>query len=156
VQIVRLPIAAAVLVLALGGCGADSGGSGKTPLSTDEWQREANAICRQVSRELRRIPPPQAESEISAFVAATTPLWRRQENQIAALEPPDELAVPVRDYLQALSYLEAALVEIHISTQRNDGQRRYDATNKAGAASADMRQRSGELGLPACAQQRFR
>ena len=157
----RAPVLAAALsAIALSvisaGCGIGSDGS-STPrvLSAAEWRREANAICRDSGRNVRRVPLPKKESEISAFVAQVVPLWRQQEDRLGALAPPEEIAVPVGEYLSALRYLEKALVEIHIATQRNDGERRSEAADKRRRAARDMRHRALIIGVPACAGQRI-
>jgi hypothetical protein len=148
-----------VLFLALGapGCGSGSGSSSTQagPLTMKEWRSRANAICRDIGGTVRRFRQPTTGGEITPFVAAVVPLWRSEESRIRALSEPETVAAGVRDYLTALSYLEAALVEIHIATERNDGTRLGGAVDKSRRAALDMRYRARLMGLSACAGQRI-
>jgi hypothetical protein len=148
-------LTALLLALSATGCGSDSSSTQVAPLTTREWRGRANAICRDIGSKVRRVRQPTTLVEITPFVAAVVPLWRQQEDRIRALEEPEGLASPVRDYLTALSYLEASLVEIHIATERNDGGRRGEAVDKSQRAALDMRYRARILGLSACARQRI-
>jgi hypothetical protein len=158
---VRAPVTAAVLavlVLSLAGCGGSSGSSSThtSPLSAKEWRSRANAICRNIGGEVRRVRKPKSYAEITPFVAAVVPLWREQEDRIRALIPPDWMAGSISGYLQSMFYLESALVEIHIATERNDGTRRAEAVEKTRKWAFYMRQAAHVIGgLPACINERI-
>jgi hypothetical protein len=151
---VRKPVVAAVLVLALAGCGGDSTSVSDTRLTAAEWRQEANALCREIGPKIRAVRRPVAEAEIPAFTAEVIPLWKREEEGLRALATPPELVTPAGELADALSEVNLSLLEIHIATQRRDGQRRYDALQRSDTAARGVKLRSGALGLPACARQR--
>lgn len=136
------------------GCGSDSPPT-TGPLSAAEWREKVNALCAEIGPKIRRVPRPRAESEIASFVAAVIPLWKREEDGVRALVPPAELATTARELVEALGYVNIALLEIHISTQRNDGLRRFDAVRRSEAAARDVKLKAQVLRLPACARQRI-
>jgi hypothetical protein len=140
---VRKAVAATGLVMLLAGCG----GSSDPPdtLSAPEWRREANAICRDIGRQVRAVPQPTIEGDVLTFTATVSPLWKKEEERIRALRAP---AV-------ALSEVNLSVLEIHIATQRRDGQRRDDAIRRGEAAGSALKSRSRDLGLPACVNQRI-
>jgi hypothetical protein len=158
---VRTPLAAAAIIVTLGlatsacGGGGESSPTSETSLTAAQWRRQANAICRDVDREVRAYPTPKAESEIESFVAAVLPLWKREEDGLRALVAPAPVATATRDLVTALGYLNAAVLEVHIATQRRDGLRRYYAMQKLQAATRGIKLRAAALSLPACARQRI-
>ncbi len=145
------------LAVSTAGCGGggDSSPVSDTSLTAAEWRKEANAVCRDIGRKVRKEPLPQAESEIAAFVVAVIPLWKREEDGIRALTPPAELDAAARELADALGYVNVALLEIHIATQRNDGFRRFDAVRQGRGAVRHVKLKARALGLQACAKQRI-
>jgi hypothetical protein len=153
---VRWPFVALAAALAVtplvAGCGSE--GSASSKLTTAEWRRETNAICREVGAKIRAVRVPVAEAQILPFTAEVIPLWKQEEERIRALVPPSQLAVRAEELADALSEVNVALLEIHIATQRNDGLRRYFALQRSATAARGVRLRSRALGLAACARQR--
>jgi hypothetical protein len=133
-------------------CG--SKGSASSTLTTAEWRQNVNEICRDVGRRVRAVQPPTKETEILPFTATVIPLWKSEEERIRALSPPAELVDPAEELADALSEVNLSLLEIHISTQRNDEVRRFDAIKRRDTAARAVKLRSRALGLPDCAKQR--
>ncbi len=152
-SLAALAIALAVAPV-LAGCGSD--GSASSRLTTAEWRREANAICRELGPKIRAVRRPVAEAQILPFTAAVIPLWKREEDRIRALVPPPELVAPAGELADALAEVNVSLLEIHIATQRDDGVRRYYAVRRLDTAARGVKLRSRALGLAACAKQRVR
>jgi hypothetical protein len=151
---VRVPALAAALALALvAGCGDDS--TSANTLTAAEWRREANALCRELGRRIRAVPRPPMEDRILDFTAAVTPLWKREEDELRALVPPPELATRAEELADALAQVNVGLLEIHIATERNDGDRRNEGIERSEGAGREVKQRSQDLGLSACAAQRI-
>jgi hypothetical protein len=150
---VRRLAAAAVLILTLAGCGGGSG-SQESRLSATEWRREVNTICRDIGRQVRAVRLPTKETEILPFTAKVIPLWTSEEQRIRALSPPAELVDPAEQLADALAEVNLSLLEIHISTQRNDDVRRFEAIKRRDTAARAVKLRSRALGLPDCAKQR--
>jgi hypothetical protein len=149
---VRTPLAAALVVVALAGCG---GNSSPEPLTAAEWRREANAVCRDIGARVKAIPQPKSLDLILPFTSEVIPLWKDEEDRIRALAHPQELAAGAEALADALADLSVGLLGIHIATQRNDGSRRVGEIERAGAAAQTIKRSSRELGLPACAAQRI-
>ena len=133
-------------------CG--SKGSASSTLTAAEWRREVNEICRGISTQVRAVRLPAKETEILPFTAKVIPLWKSEEERIRALSPPAELVDPAEQLADALSEVNLSLLEIHISTQRNDGVRRFDALLRSDTAARAVQLQSRVLGLPDCAKQR--
>jgi hypothetical protein len=150
---VRKAVAATGLVMLLAGCG----GSSDPPdtLSAPEWRREASAICRDIGRQVRAVPQPTIEGDVLTFTATVSPLWKEEEERLRALRAPGELASEAEGLADALSEVNLSVLEIHIATQRRDGQRRDDAIRRGEAAGSALKSRSRDLGLPACVNQRI-
>ena len=153
---VRKTLTALVLALSVipvvAGCG--SKGSASSTLTPAEWRQQVNAICKEIGPRIRAVRVPVAEAQILPFTAEVIPLWKQEEERIRALVPPSQLAARAEELADALSEVNVALLEIHISTQRNDGLRRYFALQRSATAARGVRLRSRALGLPACARQR--
>jgi hypothetical protein len=149
--LVSLALAIAITPV-VAGCGGE--GSASSTLTAAEWRREANAICREIGPKIRAVRVPVAEAQILPFTAEVIPLWKLEEEKIRALVPPSQLGTRAEELADALSEVNVALLEIHISTQRNDGLRRYFALQRSATAARGVRLRSRALGLPACARQR--
>ena len=148
----RPPLVAAVVVVALAGCG---GNSSPETLTAAEWRREANAICREIGREVRAVSEPRTVDAILPFTSAVIPLWKRQEDQIRALAAPSELAADAEALVDALAELNVALLEIHIATQRNDDARQADGIQREITAGQSIKRASNDLRLQACLDQRI-
>jgi hypothetical protein len=153
---VRKTLAALAVALAVtpvvAGCG--SKGSASSTLTAAQWRREVNAVCRKIGPKIRAVRVPVAEARILPFTAEVIPLWKQEEDRIRALVPPSRLATRAEELADALSEVNVALLEIHISTQRRDGLRRYFALQRSATAARGVKLRSRALGLPACARQR--
>jgi hypothetical protein len=150
---VRGVAAVGALALLLAGCGGSSDLSDNT-LSAADWRREVNTICREVGGQVRAVRLPTKEAQILPFTAKVIPLWKSEEERIRALSPPAELVDPAEQLADALAEVNLSLLEIHISTQRNDEVRRFDAIKRRDTAARAVKLRSRALGLPDCAKQR--
>jgi hypothetical protein len=140
-------------VLALAGCGG--GDDSSEALTAADWRREANAICRDIGRQVRAVPQPTIEGDVLTFTATVSPLWKEEEERLRALRAPAELVDEAEGLADALSEVNLSVLEIHIATQRRDGQRRDDAIRRGEAAGSALKSRSRDLQLPACVDQRI-
>lgn len=149
-------LATAVCVVALGllaaGCG---GGSSPEPLSAAAWRRSVNVLCRGTGHEASKTKRPRSTAEITPFVAAVLPLWKKQADGVRALVPPPELATLAGKYVQALDYVNAQLLDLQIAAQRDDAARGYRAVRGGQLAVKDAKRAARALRLPACARQRI-
>lgn len=149
---VSLLLAAGLAALALAGCGD---GGNEPALTPAAWRAQANAICRRAATSIEAFRVPTNAGEIAPFTSGVLPLWDGVRKQMRALPPPPELAETAADLVTAYDYLSAALLEIHIATQRYDGARRVEAIRKSRVAARDITVRSQAMGLTACADQRI-
>lgn len=147
-------LTAGALGLVVAGCGDGETKPGPE-LTAAEWRRQVNAVCRTVGREVRAVRPPDQGGRVDEFTAAVIPLWDRERNEIKALTPPEQLSRPAAELLTALDYLNVGLVEVHIATQRYDGDRRQRGIERVRAAATGIKLRAAELRLPACFGQRI-
>jgi nitrous oxide reductase accessory protein NosL len=153
---VRVAVLAAalsfVVSLMAAGCGGDSNAA--TQLSAAQWRAQADAICRRTVRELRRHPPPKTDGEIAPFVAAVTPLWKGQADELRALDPPDELTGAAAAYVTDLDYLARWLVELTVARERGDGARADAAVTKIQGSARSSKQKARDLELKTCGRMR--
>jgi hypothetical protein len=158
-ELVALLVAIAAVVGAVAIAFAVGGGSNDgippSALTAGEWRDRVNEICADIGPRAKAIPRPKEEDKVADFTAAVVPLWDRERTEIRELGLPEGLETGTRDLLTAMDYLNAALLEIHIATQRYDGVRRFYAVQKSRDAARTIKFHSQAMGLDACAAQRI-
>jgi hypothetical protein len=148
-------LVAVPLVLGAAACGGSSNDTSEQPSTAAQWRQQASVICRTAGRKLIRVRQPTRNSQIEEFIAAILPVWKGEVDDLRKLRPPPSLARDAANFATAISYLSAALLEIHIATELNDGVRRDKAFTKLRASEQGVRLQAQALLLPACARQRF-
>ncbi len=69
------------------GDGASSGG----PLTTTEYRKQGNALCKDAVREVAAIPVPKSPDAIADYLEEVFDTSLRLNDEFVALEPPEEL-----------------------------------------------------------------
>jgi hypothetical protein len=144
---VRFVLAIAVLGALAVGCG---GGGGGDRLSKQEFQQQANAICKRYNAKIAALGP-ASPSDIPQFVEKGVPVIQQGIAELRALRPPADLE---DDYNRMLDEAERA---IPAARKLGDAAAKQDAAAvqqaiKAGNAADQASDRiATKLGLSDCA-----
>jgi hypothetical protein len=99
----RQALALAVLAVVAGGCTIGDDGSS----DQDAFRKQADAICLRYAQQIGGIPQPQTFlRDFAVYMRRAVPLARRENRELVALTPPEELA---DDYRRMLSFLDQQL-----------------------------------------------
>jgi hypothetical protein len=135
---------ALVLVCLAAGCGG--GGSDK-----EDFQKQANSICKRYTEQLAALPAPSSPAAISEYVDKAIPLLEQGVAELRALKPPEELA---GDYGRMLDETENAIPaarDLGAAAAKNDPAAVQKALNEGNAANDKADRLATKLGLPECA-----
>ncbi len=99
----RQAVAVAALALLVGGCTIGDDGSA----DNEAFIQRADAICQRYAQQIGGIPAPQTFlRDFAVYMRRAVPIARRQNRELSALAPPEELA---DDYRRMLSFLDQQL-----------------------------------------------
>ena len=135
-----------VLVLLAAGCG----GGGEEPLSKAEFQSEANAICAKYEKQLNALGTPSSIDEIPDLVQQALVILNKEIDEIAALNPPDELQSDFDKLIAASNKTKAAANDLSAAAKSGDQAAVQKALEDGNAASDEADQLATGLGLGEC------
>jgi hypothetical protein len=138
-----------IVVLSVVAAGCDGGGESR--LSKEEFQQQANAICKRYDKKIAAIGTPTSAAEIPAFVEKGIPLIRQGLAELRALEPPAELQDDFDQMLDETEKTIPAAQKLADAAAKQDVaavQEAIKAGNDANTASDRLATR---LGLSQCA-----
>jgi hypothetical protein len=99
----RHAVVATLVGLVLAGCSIGDDGSSEK----DAFVKQADAICFPYAQQIGGIPRPQTYlRDFAVYMQRAVPIARRENRELAALTPPDELT---EDFRRMLSFLEQQL-----------------------------------------------
>jgi hypothetical protein len=99
----REAVAVALCALVLGGC--EIGGEGNA--GQEEFTRRADAVCLRYAQRIGGIPRPQTFlRDFAVYMRRAVPLARQQNQELRALEPPENVA---DDFGRMLTLLDQQL-----------------------------------------------
>jgi hypothetical protein len=99
----RQAVAVALCALVLGGC--EIGGEGNA--GQEEFTRRADAVCLRYAQRIGGIPRPQTFlRDFAVYMRRAVPLARQQNQELRALEPPENVA---DDFGRMLALLDQQL-----------------------------------------------
>jgi hypothetical protein len=135
-----------VLVLLAAGCG----GGGEEPLSKAEFQSQANAICAKYEKQLNALGTPSSIDEIPDLVQQALVILNKEIDEIAALNPPDELQSDFDKLIAASNKTKAAANDLSTAAKSGDQAAVQKALEDGNAASDEADQLATGLGLGEC------
>ena len=134
------------LALLAAGCG----GGGEEPLSQAEFQSQANAICAKYEKQLNALGAPSSIDEIPDLVQQALVILNKEIDEIAALNPPDELQSDFDKLIAASNKTKAAANDLSAAAKSGDQAAVQQALEDGNAASDEADQLATGLGLGEC------
>ena len=144
----RGSVAALVGVLSL--LAAGCGGGGEEPLSKADFQSQANAICAKYEKQLKALGTPSSIDEIPDLVQQALVILNKEIDEIAALNPPDELQSDFDKMIAASNKTKAAANDLSAAAKSGDQAAVQKALEDGNAASDEADQLAAGLGLGEC------
>jgi hypothetical protein len=144
----RGSVAALVGVLSL--LAAGCGGGGEEPLSKADFQSQANAICATYEKQLNALGTPSSIDEVPDFVQQALVILNKEIDEIAALNPPDELQSDFDKMIAASNKTKAAANDLSAAAKSGDQAAVQKALEEGNAASDEADQLAAGLGLAEC------
>jgi hypothetical protein len=135
-----------VLVLAACGGGGDSGAR----LSKAEFQSQANAICDKYQKQLDTLKTPTSLDEIPDLVDQALAILNKEVDEIAALNPPEDLQTQFDAMIAASDKTKKAADDLSTAAKASDQAGVQKALDEGNAASNQADQIAGQLGLDSC------
>jgi hypothetical protein len=144
----RGSVAALVGVVALFAAGC--GGGGEEPLSKAEFQSQANAICAKYEKQLKALGTPSSIEEIPDLVEQALAVLNKEIDEIAALNPPEDLQSDFDKMIAASNKTKAAADDLSAAAKSGDQAAVQQALEDGNAASKEADQLAAGLGLSEC------
>lgn len=141
-----VPALVGVLALLAAGCG----GGGEEPLSEAKFQSQANAICAKYQKQLNALGTPSSIDEIPDLVQQALVILNKEIDEIAALNPPDELQSDFDKMIAASNKTKAAANDLSAAAKSGDQAAVQKALEDGNAASDEADQLATGLGLSGC------
>jgi hypothetical protein len=142
----RALILATVLLTA--GCGGDDGGG---PLTKEEFEREANAICAAMNRDLSRLGQPESSQEFVEQLEAGQRRLREALRELEQLDAPPEYERDFRTLLRQGDEAVATINELIAAGESQDAEEFAEIAERAEKADAESDKVARRLGLDECA-----
>jgi hypothetical protein len=137
---------AGILVLLATACG----GGGGARLSKEEFQTQANAICAKYQKQINEIGGPSSIEEIPDLVAQILPILNKEIDEVAALNPPEELQGDFDKMLAATDRTKAAAADLSEAAKAGDQAAVQKALEEGNTASKEADDLAANLGLDDC------
>lgn len=140
-------LAVSVCVLALAGCqfGSDSGNA--------EFLREADEICARQERAISLIPQPQTFlRDFAVFMQRAVPLARQQNEELRALDVPEDDAADFRRMLTLLDQQLDLWEQAGRQAFAGNDQQAQATFGQSSAPGSEAQRIAGEIGFFSCAR----
>ena len=143
-------VACAAAIAALASCG----GSGNSGLSSQEFQSEANQVCRDSQQQFDRIQriQPHTADQTEKQAAALADVSRQALDNLHQIEPPAELKANYSHYLAAREKDLGFIEDGRDAAANKDINAYVRATHRAAAQAPLRRQLALQLGLRFCSR----
>jgi hypothetical protein len=135
-----------VLVLLVTACG----GGGGARLSKQEFQSQANAICAKYEKQLRALGSPSSIEEVPDLVDQALEILNKEVDEVAALNPPEELQSDFDKMLAASDKTKAAADDLSAAARAGDQAAMQKALEEGNGASEEADTLATNLGLTEC------
>jgi hypothetical protein len=134
-----------VLVLLATGCGGSN-----ARLSKEDFQTQANAICAKYQKQLNALGAPSSIDEVPDLVEQALAILNKEVDEIAALNPPEELQSDFDKMIAASNNTKAAADDLSAAAKAGDQAAVQKALEEGNAASTQADQLATNLGLSEC------
>jgi hypothetical protein len=135
-----------VLLLLATGCGGSGGGR----LSKEDFQSQANAVCAKYQKQLDALGTPTSLDEIPALVQQALGILNKEIDEVAALNPPEELQSQFDALIAETNKTKQAATDLSDAAKSGDQAAVQKALDEGNAASDKADQLAGQLGLDSC------
>jgi hypothetical protein len=138
-------------LVALSVVAAGCGGGGDNRLSKEDFQQQANAICKKYDEKIKAIGTPTSPADIPAFVEKGIPLIQQGIAELRALRPPADLQGDYDRMLDETAKAIPAARKLADAAAKKDAAAVQEAIQEGNEANTASDQLATKLGLPQCA-----
>jgi hypothetical protein len=131
--------------LAAAGCGG-----GDDRLTREELVEEADATCADFDQQIEEIEEPQSLDDVERYVQEVRPIVEDGTNELAELEPPEELEDEYEDWIAAMRSSVDQFDELEEAAASGDEQRIQEVFESAGQGGEEADQLAEEIGFQEC------
>jgi hypothetical protein len=131
--------------LAAAGCGG-----GDDRLTREELIEEADATCADFDQQIEEIEEPQSLDDVERYVQEVRPIVEDGTNELAELEPPEELEDEYEDWIAAMRSSVDQFDELEEAAASGDEQRIQEVFESAGQGGEEADQLAEEIGFQEC------
>ena len=143
----RVAALVGLFVLLAAACG---GGGSSSRLSKEDFQTQANAICAKYQKQLDALGTPSSVDEIPDLVEQALEILNKEVDEIAKLNPPEELQRDFDQMIAASNKTKAAADDLSTAAKAGDQAAVQKALEEGNAASNEGDELATELGLSEC------
>jgi hypothetical protein len=136
---------AAVAVLLIGSVAGCGGG-----LSKGELVAKADAICARVNKQIAREPEPRSARDLQRLASRTVEISDPAIEEMAALEPPDELEADFGKFVASLKKQRDLTKQIGEAAGEGDTAKIQQVGADAQKAQAEYQRLSNKIGFKEC------
>lgn len=131
--------------LAAAGCGG-----GDDRLTREELIEEADATCADFDRQIEEVEEPQSLDDVERYVQEVRPMVEDGTNELAELEPPEELEDEYEDWVAAMRSSVDQFDRLEEAVTSGDEQRIQEVFASAGQGGEEADQLAEEIGFQEC------
>lgn len=142
--------------LVLVGCGGsnDSGNAGEpaeaNPLSQAELVKRADAVCRKMQDQLRKIPPPQSLAELEKAVDKQVEASDAALGELKTLTPPNDLEQSFNSWTAKLATINEKIAKVRDAAASGSETKVNEVTASMGDINTEAGVLAKKLGLTVC------
>ena len=137
-----------LVVLLAAGCGGGGGGR----LSKAEYSKKADAICTKYNAKIRALGRPTSIGGLPAYVDKALPLARKGDEELRALEPPEDEEQTAKEWLDQNDSVVGSMERLRDAAKKGDRAGIQTALTEASSANQTANRLARKLGLGVCAQ----
>jgi hypothetical protein len=131
--------------LAAAGCGGDG-----DRLTREELIEEADATCADFDRQIEEVEEPQSLDDVERYVQEVRPIVEDGTDELAELEPPEELQGEYDEWVEAMRSSVDRFDELEEAAASGDEQRIQEVFESAGEGGEETDRLAEELGFQEC------
>jgi hypothetical protein len=139
----------ASLTGAIGFAAAGCGGGGDR-LTREELIEEADATCAEFDQRVEEVDEPESLDDIERYVQEIRPIVEEGTDELAELEPPEELQDEYDDWIAATRSGIDRFDELEEAAASGDEQRIQEVLQGAGEGGEEASRLAQEIGLQEC------
>jgi hypothetical protein len=143
--VVFLAFLTGAMGLAAAGCGG-----GGDQLTREELVEEADATCAEFDRRVEDVREPESLEDIEGYLQEIRPIVEEGTDELAALEPPEELADEYDEWIEATRSGVDRFDEVEEAAASGDEQRIQEVLQSLGEGGEEADRLAQELGFQEC------